>query len=712
MSIVQQDGFDHYGPGSDGRLKMLDGLYAQIASTSGGPYAPAIGARTGPYAMRVPAVSLYANGVTRRVLPSTYAELIFNFGYCTEQLPALNNAHCIMEARTAANALIARLYVRSNGALEVADSVDAVIATSGGPVLTAGAWQQINWRVKIGAGTGETECKVQGLGVFSATTLSIGATNIGQWAAACVGGAQDFFLDDLVINSVAGTYNNTFLGDMRVATLYPREDDEQGWTANRRHKFGNGIGQCDGAGDMFSCADNTMLELGAGDYTVESFVRFLSRPDAANRVQLFGKWREDNNSRSWRLFLGGASVNNGHLELEISTDGTAGTVASVCDAEFTPIDAHWYHICVQRSSNETVMFVDGVPLNAPAADASTYHDNSSLFTFGGQQNGSASVLAGTSLDGFFEEVRVTKGVARYNPTGFVPPSAAFSRNVGGDADFASVALLVGFDTSVTDESSFGRAITSVGNAARYAPDDADPGDYKTVNNATPRDDTGVEAPFTAAQSVLTFTGQPADGDTITMDGQTYTFQSPFVDAANNVALGATVSDTIDNLVAAANGAAGAGTLYGTGTTALVNSSGLNIDNDQMRLVANSPGTAGNAIAIAESCATASWQSGNVFLSGGLDIPGPSSFLLTRLPPLTTGVKALTLVQRALKTDAGDGTTQASFVTADNSSANGSAKALTVAATYYEDIVEEDPSTTNALAPASFVGSRLRIDRTA
>lgn len=713
MSIVQQDGFDHYGGGTAGRLKMLDGVYAQVQASDSGPYAPTLGARTGPYALLCKAGSLYANVVTRRVMPSTYAELIFNFGVLVESLPSDDESYAIMQAKTAANAIIATLRLRSNGALEMCNSANAVIATSAGPVVTAGAWQQVAWRVKIGAGTAQGECKVQGLGVFNAATLNIGAVNIGQWAAAAVSSVDSgFYIDDLVINSVTGTYNASFLGDLRVATLYPRADDEQGWTANRRHKFGNGIGQLDGAGDMFSCADNVQLELGSGDYTIESFVRFLSRPSAAAQVNLFGKWREDSNARSFRLFLGGASVNNGHLELQTSTDGTAGTVATVCSAEFTPIAAHWYHVCVQRASGLTVMFVDGVPLNAPAADASTYHDNASLFALGAQQNGSSGVLASTSLDGFLEEVRFTKGVARYNPTGFVPPVAAYPRSVvGGDASFLSVSLLIGFDTSVTDESSFGRAITSNGQAARYAPDDAAPGDYKTVNNATPRDDTGVEAPFTAAQSVLTFAGQPANNDTVVLDGVTYTFKTVFVDVAGNVLIGASISASIDNLVAAINGDAGAGTLYGTGTTASVNTSALNIDNGQMRAAANSPGTGGNAIAIAETGANLAWQAGNVFLTGGLNIPDPSSFLLTRLPPQTTGVKAITLVTRGKKTDSGDGTVQASFVTADDSSANGTEHPLTLVDTYYEDIIEEDPSTTNALAPASFIGARFRIDRT-
>lgn len=729
MTVLYQDGFDHYGDdfveGTDVAVNRaltmawgsIDGCAIgdpnnEISGDSTRPSA----ARTGSGAMKVSPTSSGSTNGARLVLPVAQSEFYVHYGLYFQELPETNGIARILELRTNVNAYAGVLYVTPAGALVYNNEADATIYTSANGTIVPGTWNSLQVGITKSATVGELEIRLNGVVLTALTNQNTGASAVGmlRWRYNGAGASDlgaDFWIDDLVITDGAGTYNVGFLGDIRVATLYPRADDETGWTENTRHKFGNGICQFFDDSGGLTCADNAQFEFGTGDFTMETFARFLGLPQSANRAVLFGKWREGTNERSYRFFLGGASVNNSHLQLDVCTDGTAGTVVNVADAEFSPVRDHYYHICVQRSAGETVIFVDGVPMCAPQADANNYHDNASLFTVGAQQNTSSTLLSTSHFEGFLEEVRVTKGVARYNMTGFTPPVAAYGRNVGADPDFASVSLLMGFDTSVADESSFGRAVTTVAPAARYAPQDAQPGDYKTVNNQLPLDDTGVEAPYTAAASVLTFTAQPANNDTITLDGVTYTFKSPFVDAAGNVAIGAAVTNTIDNLCAAINGDAGAGTLYGTGTTASVNTSALNIENDQMRAVANTPGTAGNAIAIAESCANASWQSGNVFLTGGLDIPGPSSFFLTRLPPQTTGVKAITLVARARKSDTGPAKIQNSFVTADDSSANGIEHAITTSDAYYGDIIEEDPSTTNALSPASFIGARFRVDRT-
>lgn len=724
MAVVFQDGFDHYGDdaaeGNDAaKTRALGYGWAQFSGSSvnigapdGNEFAPPE-ARTGYGAMMVQPTSAAPTGA-RLVLPDSYTTLYTHFALFLEQQPDGSGFARIFECKDVSNNTIFRVDVLPTGALVIVNEAGTTLETTGALTITTGTWHYLQIALVKHGSTGSFRLLVDEVEIVNLTNVNTGASAIAQLQWRSSGTNADpgrYWIDDLVINDDSGTYNTGLLGNLRVATLYPRADDEQGWTANRRHKFGNGICQFDGASDALSCADNVQFELGSGDFTMEAFVRFLDTPSSSNSAVIFNKWREGTNERSYRLFLGGASVNNGHLEFQVSTDGTAGTVQSLVSAEFTPIKDHWYHIVVQRISGVLSLLVDGVPLAAPVADANTYHDNASLFMLGGGQNTSTTVLSGTSLNGFLEEVRITKGVGRYNASGFVPPSSAFGRNVGADPDFASVSLLLGFDTAIIDESPFARAVTALGHAARYAPDDAAPGDYKTVNQAFPRDDTGVEAPYIAASNVLTLTANFANGETVSVDGTTYTMESVFSDTADSVLIGADANESIDNLVAAINGDAGEGTLYGTGTTASANTSANNIDNDQLKVSADTPGTAGNAIVIGETAANASWASGATTLVGGLDIPGPSSFFLTRLPPQTTGVKALSLVGRMRKSDSGPAKVQMAFVTADDSSANGVEHSITTSDAFYGDIIEEDPSTTNALAPASFIGARIRVDRT-
>ncbi len=68
---------------------------------------------------------------------------------------------------------------------------------------------------------------------------------------------------------------------------------------------------------------------------------------------------------------------------------------------------------------------------------------------------------------------------------------------------------------------------------------------------------------------LTFTGQPLDTETVTIGTKTYTYQTTLTDIDGNVLIGATVAESIDNLVCAMIGgpATGAGTKYAAAMTA-------------------------------------------------------------------------------------------------------------------------------------------------
>jgi hypothetical protein len=120
----------------------------------------------------------------------------------------------------------------------------------------------------------------------------------------------------------------------------------------------------------------------------------------------------------------------------------------------------------------------------------------------------------------------------------------------------------------------------------------------------------------AASGSVVFAGQPAAGGTVTIGGVTYTFVSALTSpaVANEVLIGASAAATRNNLLAAVNGAAGAGTTYGTGTVAnpLVSGSAASAD---MTVTARSVGPAGNNIGLSEN-ATNITVSGAV-LEGGV-----------------------------------------------------------------------------------------------
>lgn len=127
-----------------------------------------------------------------------------------------------------------------------------------------------------------------------------------------------------------------------------------------------------------------------------------------------------------------------------------------------------------------------------------------------------------------------------------------------------------------------------------------------------------QAEPTSAVGAITFANQPSADDTVTVGSQTYTFKAA-LSAADQVLIGATTADTVDNLIAAINGAAGEGTTYGTDTAENTSAVARENTSTVIGLVAREEGTAGNSVALAKS-ATNITVSGAT-LAGGLEEVG-------------------------------------------------------------------------------------------
>jgi hypothetical protein len=134
-----------------------------------------------------------------------------------------------------------------------------------------------------------------------------------------------------------------------------------------------------------------------------------------------------------------------------------------------------------------------------------------------------------------------------------------------------------------------------------------------------------------ATGVLTLTANAANTETVTTGTKTYTFQTVLTNVDGNVLIGATASDSLDNLIAAINLGAGSGTLYAAATTANTFVSAAAGAGDTMNATALLGGTQGNYIATTEGLANGSW--GAALLTGGTgDI---SVLTLGQLPSNTT-----------------------------------------------------------------------------
>jgi hypothetical protein len=715
------DGFDHYGSGSTGRTNMLSGAWAEVAATAQ-PNTPSWGARTGTYALRGGTTS--EGTYARRSLGSDLATVIASFGYSLDMLPVGSDI-CMCALQSSLGNELASLRPTSDGRLrlytyDVSNEL-LLVSTTAGPVFVAETWHEIE--VKFALGSGTCTVQVDGTTVLTASGITWKARTEGTVTTAAqflfggrvtTGDAAQQWYDDVILRDTSGSRNNDLEGfALRVAYLGPISDDTtQGWTAHPRKKIGTGILDLTTADTSstaaVSAADATALRLGAAEYTIEGFVRFRTLPTASNKAVLFGKWQETGDKREWQLYLGGPDLDAGYVTFRISTDGTSGTVTNVHSWPWSPDTDTWYHVAVVRTGTDNLLFIDGVQQGPPVADSATYFGGAATQVLGAEMSDATTVVSGTHFDGFMDEVRITNGFARYT-SDFTPTTVAFGRNSTDDTHFSTVALLAGFDSGVVDESSYARTLTPRNAAAKFTVDDGD-FNYQTIDQATPRDDTFIEADLLTAGNVYQLDDVPSADETVTLGATTYTFKGSVGTTANEVLIGATVADTLANLVAAITASAGSGTTYGSDTVANTDATATTLPDSQIQATALTAGSAGNAIATTETTADGAWLHGAT-LSGGQDIPTYSEFFFDRLATDATILRAVSLVHRGFKGSAGTAKIKVSLVDVSDNVALGTERTLTTTPTWREEVIDTDPTTSGGLTPLMLLGARVRVDRT-
>lgn len=158
---------------------------------------------------------------------------------------------------------------------------------------------------------------------------------------------------------------------------------------------------------------------------------------------------------------------------------------------------------------------------------------------------------------------------------------------------------------------------------------------------------------------LTSTGTaPSNNDTVTIDTTVYTYKTSLTGAAYEVLIGANAAAALANIKAAINGAAGAGSTYGTGTVAHPTVTAGTLTSTTLALTAISYGTVGN-VATTETSSQLSF--GAATLTGGANETNATveAAILANTPAVEYQATIQKRVQLARKVGAviGDFTTQ-------------------------------------------------------
>jgi hypothetical protein len=171
-------------------------------------------------------------------------------------------------------------------------------------------------------------------------------------------------------------------------------------TSTTQSKWGSSSMYFDGTGDWLLGADNTALQLGTGTFTVEGWVY----RNASGTYGLVGK---GTGTTGWLVSLNAS--NQIVFTFDTSTITSVGTVAATT----------WTHIAVVREgtgANQTKIYISGT--NDGTGTVSNNFNQTNPIYVGADRTG------GSAANAYLQDLRITKGVARYT-SNFTPPTAPF-----------------------------------------------------------------------------------------------------------------------------------------------------------------------------------------------------------------------------------------------------------------------------------------------
>lgn len=227
-------------------------------------------------------------------------------------------------------------------------------------------------------------------------------------------------------------------------------------------KFGNTSAFFDGTGDYLTTPSSADFAFGTLDFTIECWVYIeansAASPSNARSALIFGTDNGAGGKSVEFVVSGDASTTGTGLSIWNGSVGAGVTVAISQDA--------WHHIAVSRKDGVAYFAVDGVVSSVAYAESFGTAAGYTAF-IGGCTGGTYNYY----LNGYIDDLRITKGVARY-VANFTPPTAAFPTSLvsstvipmanQGDPFWSDVTLALTMD-NLTDLR--GSIVTASGGAA-------------------------------------------------------------------------------------------------------------------------------------------------------------------------------------------------------------------------------------------------------
>ena len=240
-------------------------------------------------------------------------------------------------------------------------------------------------------------------------------------------------------------------------------------------KYGSGSFYFDGSGDYLTIPNNSDLYLSSGDFTIEAWI--YRNVSGVSHYIFSGRYGLDNSGYEFRV--------NANNTLQFFFTGGSNIVTTD-----TVVSASWVHVAFSRVGNQGLIFISGV-LAGSLTWSNGVNNTTGTFKIGCAHDTSSS------MNGYIDDLRITKGVARY--TANFTPYKILTTAPAGDPLYNYTTLLLKMNgtnggTTFTDNSyspktvsRYGSVVTSTsaikyGSASCYSPGTL--GSYLTVPKTT------------------------------------------------------------------------------------------------------------------------------------------------------------------------------------------------------------------------------------
>jgi hypothetical protein len=167
----------------------------------------------------------------------------------------------------------------------------------------------------------------------------------------------------------------------------------------------------DGNGDYVRILDNPLFNFGSNDFTVECWFYGLGS-NSTNGSTLLGK----SNTGSFGPIALSFHPTTKYLQANFSTSGSTWAFNITTNLTYDSLKNAWHHVALVRSGSSFTLYLDGINVGT-VTNSSALVNNTEAFMVGYLN------YTNTFWNGYIEDVRITKGYARYTTT-FTPPTAA------------------------------------------------------------------------------------------------------------------------------------------------------------------------------------------------------------------------------------------------------------------------------------------------